>query len=74
MEGPEKEWWSGTELGDNERVGREEEGTSSGREEIGAYVVILRHTPDHENLITSTDSEVLGRLVVTGPSPITMTT
>ena len=30
---------------------------------MGAYTVILRHTPDHEDLITSTDSEVLCRLV-----------
>ena len=31
---------------------------------MGAYSEILRHTPDHEDLITSTDSEVLCRLVV----------
>ena len=30
---------------------------------MGAYTVILRHTPDHEDLITVTDSEVLCRLV-----------
>ena len=30
---------------------------------MGAYVTILRHTPDHEDLITATDSEVLCRLV-----------
>ena len=47
----------------SERVGREEEGTSSGRAEIGAYAEILRHTPDHEDLVTTTDSEVLCRLV-----------
>jgi hypothetical protein len=35
----------------------------SGREETGTYTVILRHTPDHEDLITSTDTEVLFRLV-----------
>ena len=99
MEGPEKEWWEGTELGllreyqfpghvtasdvsvgtgsmgsgfvwldrskcGSERVGREEEGTSSGRAEMGAYAAILRHTPDHEDLLTVTESEVLCRLVV----------
>ena len=98
MEGPEKEWWAGTELGllreyqfpghvissddsvgagsmgagfvwldrsrcGSERIGREEEGTSSGRAEMGAYTVILRHTPDHEDLLTATDTEVLCRLV-----------
>jgi hypothetical protein len=26
---------------------------------MGVYTTILRHTPDHEDLITSTDSEVL---------------
>ena len=46
-----------------ERVGREEEGTSSGRTEMGAYVAILRNTPDHEDLLTAKDSEVLCRLV-----------
>jgi hypothetical protein len=30
---------------------------------MGAYTDILRHTPDHENLVTSTDSEVLCRVV-----------
>ena len=30
---------------------------------MGAYVAILRHTPDHEDLLTATDSEVLCRLV-----------
>jgi hypothetical protein len=29
-----------------------------------AYVSILRHTPDHEDLVTVTDSEVLCRVVV----------
>jgi len=47
----------------SERVGREEEGTRSGRAEIGAYSAILRHTPEHEDLVTTTDSEVLCRLV-----------
>ena len=86
MEGPEKEWWTGTELGllranqfpghvtasdgsvdtgsmgagfvwldrskcGSELLGREEEGTSSGRVEMGAYSAILRHTPDHQDLI-----------------------
>jgi ribonuclease HI len=98
LDGLEKEWWSGTELGllrayqfpghvtasdgsvgtgsrgagfvwldrskdGSERVGREEEGASSGRVEIGAYAAILRRTPDHEDLLTATDSEVLCRLV-----------
>ena len=31
--------------------------------EMGAYAVILQHTPDHEDLITSTDNEVFCRLV-----------
>jgi hypothetical protein len=30
---------------------------------MGAYAAILRRTPDHEDLITATDSEVLCRLV-----------
>ena len=30
---------------------------------MGAYAAILRRTPDHQDLITSTDSEVLCRLV-----------
>ena len=30
---------------------------------MGAYVVILRRTPDHEDLVTATDSEVLCRVV-----------
>jgi ribonuclease HI len=47
----------------SERIGREEEGTSSGRAEIGAYAAILRRTPDHEDLVTATDSEVLCRVV-----------
>jgi ribonuclease HI len=47
----------------SERIGGEEEGTSSGRSEMGAYDVILRRTPDHEDLLTTTDSEVLCRLV-----------
>jgi ribonuclease HI len=98
LEGPEKEWWAGTEMGllraywfaghvtasdgsvgtgsmgagfvwldrskcGSERIGREEEGTSSGRAEIGAYAAILRRTPDHEDLVTATDSEVLCRVV-----------
>ncbi len=29
-----------------------------------AYASILRHTPDHEDLVTVTDSEVLCRVVV----------
>ncbi len=46
-----------------ERVGREDEGARSGREEMGVYAVILRRTPDHEDLVTATDSEVLCRVV-----------
>jgi len=34
-----------------------------GRSEMGVYVVILRRTPDHEDLVTTTDSEVLCRVV-----------
>ena len=93
LEGPEKEWWTGTELGllrayqfpghvtasdgsvgagsmgsgfvwldrskcGSERIGREEEGTSSGRVEMGDYSVILQRTPDYEDLLTGTDTEV----------------
>ena len=47
----------------SERIGREVEGTSSGRAEMGAYAAILRRTPDHEDLLTVTDNEVLCRLV-----------
>jgi ribonuclease HI len=47
----------------SERIGREEEGTSSGRAEMGVYAAILRRTPDHEDLVTATDSEVLCRVV-----------
>ena len=47
----------------SERIGREEEGASSGRVEMGPYAVILRRTPDHEGLVTATDSEVLCRVV-----------
>jgi ribonuclease HI len=47
----------------SERVGREEEDASSGRVEMGAYTAILRRTPDHEDLVKATDSEVLCRVV-----------
>ena len=47
----------------SERIGREEEGDNSGRKEMGAYTAILRRTPDHEDLVTVTDSEVLCRVV-----------
>jgi hypothetical protein len=47
----------------SERIGREEEGASSGRAEMGAYAAILRRAPDNEDLVTATDSEVLCRLV-----------
>jgi ribonuclease HI len=49
----------------SERIGREEKDTRSGRAEIGTYAAILRRTPDHEDLITATDSEVLCRVVGT---------
>ncbi len=55
-------WLDRSECG-SERIEREEEGTSSGRVEMGAYAAILRRTPDHEDLVTATDSEVLCRLV-----------
>ncbi len=100
LEGPEKEWWTVTELGllrvyhfpghvsesdgsvgsdcmgegftwmdstlkrcGSERIGRDEEGTISGRAELGGYTDILKHTPDTQDLVTATDSEVLCRLV-----------
>jgi hypothetical protein len=44
------------------RRGRDELGQSG--VEMGVYVTILRRTPDHQDLITATDSEVLCRLVV----------
>jgi ribonuclease HI len=47
----------------SEHIGREEEGSSSGRAEMGAYAAILRRTPDHEDLVTTTDNEVLCRVV-----------
>jgi hypothetical protein len=100
LEGPEKEWWTGTEVGllrayhfpghvttsdgsvasdcmgagftwmdsslkrfGSERIGRDEEGMSSGRVELEGYTVILKRTPDTQDLVTATDSEVLCRLV-----------
>ncbi len=48
----------------SEHIGREEEVTSSGRAEMRAYTAILRRTPDHEDLVTATDNEVLYRVVV----------
>jgi ribonuclease HI len=47
----------------SEKIGRDEEGTSSGRAELGGYTVILKRTPDTQDLVTVTDSEVLYRLV-----------
>ena len=47
----------------SERIGRDEEGTSSGRAELGGYAAILKRTPDTQDLVTATDSEVLCRLV-----------
>jgi hypothetical protein len=55
-------WMDRSKCG-NEHIGQEEEGTSSGRSEMGVYTSILRHTPDHEDLVTTTDNEVLCRLV-----------
>jgi hypothetical protein len=55
-------WLDHSQCG-SERIGREEKGASSGRAEMGAYAAILRHTPDHEDLITSTDITLLCRLV-----------
>ena len=55
-------WMDRSKCG-SERIGREEDGASSGRAEMGAYTVILRRTPDHEDLVTATDSEVLCRVV-----------
>jgi hypothetical protein len=94
LEGPEKEWLAGTELGllrayhvpghvtashgsvgtgtmgagfvwswsksGSERIGREEEGTNSGRAEMGAYAAILRRTPDHEDLVTPPGEQMGG--------------
>jgi hypothetical protein len=60
--GPGFVWLDRSKCG-SERIGREEEDASSGRAEIGAYVAILRRTPDHEDLVTATDSEVLCRVV-----------
>jgi hypothetical protein len=40
----------------SERIGRDEEGTSSGRSELGGYAAILRHTPDTQDFVTATDS------------------
>ena len=41
----------------SKRIGRDEEGTSSGREELGRYEVIVKRTPDTQDLVTETDSE-----------------
>jgi hypothetical protein len=43
----------------SQRIGRDEEGTSSGRAELGGYAAILKRTPDTQDLVTVTDSEVL---------------
>ena len=48
---------------DSERIGRDEEETNSGRSELGGYTAILKLTPDTQDLVTVTDSEVLYRLV-----------
>ena len=47
----------------SERIGRDEEGTSSGRVDLGGYAVILKNTPDTQDLVTVTDSEVMCFLV-----------
>ncbi len=102
LEGPEKDWWTGTEVGllrsyhfpghvtasdgsvgpdcmgagftlmdrslehcVSERRGHDEEGTSSGRAELGGYTAILKNTPDTQDMVTATDSEALCRLVRT---------
>jgi hypothetical protein len=36
----------------SECIRREEEGTNLGRVEIRAHTSILRHTPDHDDLVT----------------------
>jgi hypothetical protein len=46
-----------------ERIGRDEEGTSSGIAVLGGYTAILKRNPDTQDLLTATDSEVLCRLV-----------
>ena len=91
LEGPEKEWWAGTEMGllraywfaghvtasdgsvgtgsmgedfvwldrskcGSERIGREEEVTSSGREEMGAYAAILRRKGGRKLQVARTDN------------------
>ena len=77
LEGPEKEWWSGTDLcllreyqfpghvtSSDDSVGTESMGAGFvclDRSKCG--IEILRHTPDHEDLLTTTDSEVLCQLV-----------
>jgi hypothetical protein len=43
----------------SERIGCEEEGTSSGRAELTGYTAILKYTPDSQDLVTVTDNEVL---------------
>ena len=45
------------------RIGHDEERTSSGRAELGGYTAILKRTPDTQDFLTATDSEVLCRLV-----------
>ena len=47
----------------SERIGRDEEETSSERAELGGFAAILKRTPDTQDLVTVTDSEVLYRLV-----------
>ena len=48
--GDREEGHKGTKIG----IGRKQEGTISGRVETGGYAVILRHTPDNEDLVTTT--------------------
>ncbi len=47
----------------SERIWSDEEGTSSGRAELGGYTAILKSIPDTQDLVTTTDNEVLCRLV-----------
>ena len=78
LEGTEKEWWAGTELGLFRGYQFPGHGTTSDDSVVtgnmGSGFVWLdrskcgnehiRHTPDHEDLVTSTDNEVPCRLVV----------
>ena len=47
------------EICNSERIGCDEEGTSSGRAELGGYAAILKRTLNTQDLVTTKDSEVL---------------